>query len=144
MYYETGKLDQSSLSVVYAILEQKPWTKDNQKAWQNAMDSAGKKDKVGKAYNVAKAFDQEDKLALNENAIIKTDESKSTGILQDSIRKGGRGLTLVAALNRLASVKQMNQLSTSEVSEIIADLGKQGQFGERKKIALEILLQIVL
>lgn len=144
MYYDAGDLGHSPLAVAYQILEQKPWSPDNQIAWKSAMEQNGKGAKIAQAYGIAKAFDQENKLALNTQAAIRTDESKPTGILQDSLRKGGRGLTLISALNRLATAKQISKLPTSETSEIIAILGKQALFGERKKIALEILLQIVL
>ena len=109
------------------------------------MKTAGRnKEETRKAYLVAKAFDVEQKLALNTQAALAVDAPAPVTKLHESIQKGGKGLTLIAALNHLANSKKMSQISTDEVSDIIIVLGKQGQFGERKKIALEILLQTVL
>jgi hypothetical protein len=144
-YYKAGDLQKSTLSIVEAILQQKPWTPEEQKQWQAAMKDAGLSEKATrKAYLTVKAFDIESKLALNQNAAIAVDAPKSVTLLQDSVKNGGKGLTLISALNLLAKAKNIGSLSTDEVSDIIAILGKQGQFGERKKLALEILLQTVL
>ncbi len=145
IYYNAGNLGKSPLSIVHALLEQKPWTPEEQKQWQQAMEKSGrKKAQTRKAYLVTKAFDVEQKLALNNASAIAVDAPKSVTLLQDSVRKGGKGLTLISALNHLGKAKKMSDISTDEVSDIITVLGRQAQFGERKKIALEILLQTVL
>jgi hypothetical protein len=145
MYYEVGHLDKSPMAIAHAMLEQKPWTPESQKIWATAMKRTGKSANISHAYEVVRAFDVESKLALSgKNIAIKTDAVSKSTLLQESVRKGGRGLTLVAALNRLGTATKLSRVSTSETFEIITVLGKEGLFGERKKIALEILLQTVL
>ncbi len=144
MYYESGKLDQSPFSIIHAIQSGKPWSKAQQEAWKAAMISDGKAKSVDKTFLLVKSFDQEGKLALNKYSVVRTDETKPLSLLQDSLRKGGRGLTLITAVNYLAKAKQLSAVQASEAAEIIRVLTKEGLFGERKKIALEILLQTVL
>lgn len=146
LYYKAGELNKTPIQLAHAIVEQSPWPYAAQKQWKEAAQKAGLSDaRIKKSYQLARAFDVENKLTLRRNnSLIETDAPKPASILQDSVKKGGKGLTLIAALNALAKKRDLTSLSTDEVSGIITTMGREGLFGERKKIALEILLQTML
>lgn len=147
IYYESGHLEDSTLSIIEALEEGKPWTMEQQNAWKSAMKerfgASGDK-RIAASMGLLKAYDSENKLALADTKNTKNDASMPLSFLKDSVQKGGRGLTLVTALNRLASTSQANQLSTGELSEMAKVFAKEGLYGPRKKITLEILIQNVL
>jgi hypothetical protein len=146
IYYEAGNLAASPLTLVHAVVEQTPVPYAKQKEWKAAAEQAGlSQNRITKAYAVARAFDVENKLTMRRGRnIIETPETKPIILLQDSVKNGGKGLTLISALNLLAKHGDLSKISTAEVSEIITTMGEEGLFGERKKIALEVLLQTVL
>jgi len=143
MYYEAGNLGHSPLALVNALLQGKPWTADQDKAWEDAMHSIYKDKadaKIDMMMRVAKAYDQENKLGLQTTK----NQGRSQSVLQNSIRNGGRGLTLVTALNLLSEKTKLKDLSTDQFVDIVTNMSQEGLFGERKKITLEFLIQSVL
>lgn len=147
IYYDAGHLESSSVAIIEALEEGKAWKPAGQKLWKKAMNDrfgSNADKKTAAAIALLKAYDSDNRLALLTGKTTSTDASKPLNLLKDSVQKGGRGLTLITALNRLATVPQASQLSTDELSEIMSVFANEGLYGPRKKIMLEILLQSVL
>lgn len=147
MYYDAGNLKKSPFAIIQALLVGKPWLPEQRQEWEQAMNQRfGDKsaEKTQRMFLTAMAYDQEKKLALQMDPKVKNDISTSPSILKESINNGGKGLTLLEALNVLAGKNQLKEMSTGQFVDIVENMTKQGLFGERKKLALEFLIQTVL
>jgi hypothetical protein len=150
IYYDAGNLQHSPMAIIEALEEGKPWSPKQVEAWKYGMEERfgdHADSRINKSLTLLKAYDTDNKLALAGQNGVKNDVSAASAsprFLKDSIQKGGRGLTLITALNRLGTAPQASQLSTDELAEMARVFAQQGLFGPRKKITLEILLQTVL
>lgn len=147
MYFKEGHLEKSRFAIIDALLQGNPWPKAQQELWQDAMKQYYKKnadERIRAAFDLAIAYDMEKKLALDIDSKTASNKSGNASVLKDSIRKGGRGVTLVSALNILANTKHLKDIPTDQFIDIIDVMTKEGLFRERKKIALEFLIQNML
>lgn len=148
IYYKEGSLSHTTLEIIEVLERGQPWSETDQTTWKKAMEQRfGKTKGTTKAthlLNALYAYDTEGKIGIRLTAKNNNDSTIKLNFLRESIQSGGRGLTLLTGLNRLGSVPRMAQLSTEETNEIMTFFAKEGLFGPRKKIMLEILLQTVL
>jgi hypothetical protein len=155
IYYDTAELGGSTLIIIEALEDGKPWTEASQNKWKKAMrDRFGRtgEQRISRLMTLIKAYDGQNKLALLDTKSVQSDAANAQAmplvLLKDSVLKGGRGLTLVTALNHLGKITQaqgkLDKLSTEELSEIMKVFAREGLFGPRKKIILEMLIESVL
>lgn len=148
MYYKVGKLEKTPFAIVHALISGEVWSPEARELWEKGM-RARYKDKADSKINdfvaLAQAYDLEEKLQLNGPPRKEQDLSvKRSSVLYPSTRAGGKGLTLIAALNLLSKENKLSTVQTAEFIDIINVMTKQGLFGERKKITLEFLIQNML
>lgn len=148
MYYKAGNLQNTPFALIHALVSSQPWAQEDRAAWEKGMQSfyKGKADqKISDFIALATAYDLEEKLQLNGPPAEKQNLNiDKRSILYQSTENGGRGLTLIAALNALGQSKKLSSVQTSEFIDIIGVMSKEGLFIERKKITLEFLIQNML
>ncbi len=148
IYYDSAHLENDSVAIIEALEEEKPWSVDAQQSWKEAVKrrfGGGADKRIKGALALLRAYDSDNKLALADVKATRQDSGSNTlTYLKESVQRGGRGLTLVAGLNQLATTPQMNRLPADQLAEMAKIFAQEGLFGPRKKITLEILLQYVL
>jgi hypothetical protein len=148
MYYDSGHLENTRFAIVHALVQGDPWPEEMRKKWEAGMHEYYKDNadtKINDDLALASAYDLEQKLQLLDAPAKEQDLRISRdSVLYESTKYGGKGLTLITALNLLGQEKKLSAVQTTEFVDIIDVLTKQGLFGERKKITLEFLIQSML
>lgn len=147
MYYKVGKLENSRFALMNALLQGTPWPEANIAVWKDAMKAhyKGKADQmIDEMLRLANAYDQEKKLALNVGVTQPPQNPETFSLFKEATRRGGRGLTLVTALNFVGSAKTVRSIPQDQFIDIIDNMTKEGLFKERKKLTLEFLIQTML
>lgn len=145
-YYKAGNLEQTPFKLVDAIANNKAWTSKDREQWKDSMRKRYKKSATQKIEDflfLASAYDQDKMLGIPP---VKSDPDALTlpTPLFLTIEKGGKGLTLVTALNIFSMQKQWNKFDNTTFANMIELMTREGLFGERKKITLEFLIQTML
>jgi hypothetical protein len=147
MYYNVGHLEKTPFNYMNALIQNKPWAEADQLLWVAAMKKRYGKDadqKITEYMALVKAYDLENKLDLLPQPFEQDTSRNRNSVLYQSVKNGGKGLTLLNALNILADSKQLSAVQMPQFVDIIETMTKEGLFGERKKITLEFLIQNML
>lgn len=147
LYFNAGKMQNTRFAIVDALLQGNPWPKAQQEIWEKAMRKYYKNNadaRIQQTLDLAIAYDMENKLLLDIDSKAAANRAKNTSILRNSVRNGGRGLTLLTALNNVAETPKMSKIPSEQFIDIIDVMSKEGLFRERKKLTLEFLIQSML
>lgn len=147
LFFNQGELQKTRFAIINALLQGNPWPQAQQDMWKDAMRKFYKdkaEERLQEAMKLAAAYDVENKLILDVDSGTTKKTVKKTSVLRDSVRNGGRGLTLVSALNLVAKTPIIKNIPTEQFIDIIDVMAKQGLFRERKKLTLEFFVQSML